>query len=157
MRLLASPRRGTLSEPARLRLQEDKQPFQQERYMAHPKEHRSQFGNSASLGMAPAIFNPMMTICVDLNATILEGFATAQKDWADFFQRRIREDVAVSRQLMHCQSLPDMNQIYSQYLQTAFEQYREQSEHVVQRSASMAQHLTETTEAKASEAARARH
>jgi hypothetical protein len=125
--------------------------------MAQSKEQRSQVVNSAWLGMAPAMFNPMMTIFVDLNATILEGFATAQKDWADFLQRRIREDVAVSRQLMNCQSLPDMYQIYSQYLQTAFEQYREQSEHVVHRGASMAQHLAEKTEAKASEFSRVRH
>jgi hypothetical protein len=101
--------------------------------------------------------NPMMTALADMSGSILEGFATAQKDWADFFQRRIREDVAVSRALMNCQSLPDMYQIYSLYLRTAFEQYREHSEQVVQRGASMAQHLAETTEAKAREAARTRH
>jgi hypothetical protein len=41
--------------------------------------------------------------------------------------------------------------------QTAFQQYREQSEKVVQRSESMAQHIAETTEGNAKEAARARH
>jgi cation transport regulator ChaB len=97
--------------------------------------------------------NPMMMIIANMNATILEAFAAAQKDWADFFQRRVKEDVAVSRQLMsHCHSLPDMHRIYSQYLETAFEQYREQSEHAVQRSTRVARHLAETTtEAKASE------
>jgi hypothetical protein len=101
--------------------------------------------------------NPMMTALADMSGSILEGFATAQKDWADFFQRRIREDVAVSRALMNSSSLPDMYQIYSQYLRTAFEQYREHSEHVVQRGATIAQHLAETTEAKVKEAARTRH
>ena len=125
--------------------------------MAQTKEERRQRGNFLSLGIAPVMFNPMMTIFADLNATILDGFATAQKDWADFFQRRIREDVAASRELMNCQSLADMHQVYSEYLRTAFEQYREQSEHVVQRSASMAHHLAETTEAKTRDAARARH
>jgi hypothetical protein len=110
------------------------------------KEGRRQGGNALSFGMAPAMFNPMMTILANMNATILEGFATAQKDWADFVQRRVREDVAVTRQLMNCQSLADMHQIYSQYLRTAFEQYREQSEQVVQRGAGMAQHLAEATE-----------
>lgn len=45
----------------------------------------------------------------------------------------------------------------SQYFQTAFEQYQKQSEKVVQRGESMAQHLTETVEATAKEGARARH
>jgi hypothetical protein len=125
--------------------------------MAQSQGERRQTGNVLSLGVAPAMVNPMMTILAGMSGSILEGFATAQKEWADFFQRRIREDVAVSRQLMACQSLADMHQIYSEYLRTAFEQYREQSEQVVQRSASMAQQLAERTEDKAREAARARH
>jgi cation transport regulator ChaB len=53
--------------------------------------------------------------------------------------------------------LADIHQIYSQYFQTAFEQYREQSEKVVQRSESMAQHLAATTDSAAKNGARARH
>jgi hypothetical protein len=75
----------------------------------------------------------------------------------DFVPRRIKEDVAVSRQLMRCQSLPEMHHVCSQYFQTAFEQYQKQSEKVVQRGESMAQHLTETAEAGAKEGGRARH
>ena len=71
--------------------------------------------------------------------------------------RRITEDVAASRQLMRCQSVAEMHQIYSQYFQTAFEQYQKQSEKVVERGESMAQHLAETTEASAKEGTRARH
>jgi hypothetical protein len=110
------------------------------------KEDRRQGGSSLPLGMAPVMFNPIMTIFAELNATVLESFAAAQMDWAAFVQRRVKEDVVVSRQLLNCQSLADMHQVYAQYLRTAFEQYREQSEQVVQRSASMAQHLTEATE-----------
>jgi hypothetical protein len=65
------------------------------------------------------------------------------------------EDVALTRQLLKSHSVADMHQIYSQYLQTAFQQYRDQSEKVVQRSESI--HLAATTEAIAKEAARARH
>jgi Phasin protein len=99
----------------------------------------------------------MVTIFADLSGTLVERFATAQKDWADFLQLRIREDVAVTRQLMHCHSLADMHQVYSQYLQTAFQHYCEQSEKVVRRSESVAQHLAETTEANTKESIRARH
>jgi hypothetical protein len=125
--------------------------------MAHTKEERSPAGSWLSLGMAPTMVNPIMMMVANMNATILEGFAAAQKDWADFVQRRIKEDVAASRQLMSCRSLPDMHRVYSEYLETAFEQYREQSEHAIQRSTRVARHLAETTEAKASESTRARH
>ena len=80
----------------------------------------------------------------------------AQKEWADFVHRRIKEDVAVSRQLMQCHSLADMHQIYSQYFAKAFEQYHQQSTKVVQRGQSMAEHLAEAAENEKG-AAQARH
>ena len=126
--------------------------------MAQSKEERGHLGNSfMGVGLTPTFTNPMLTILADMNATFLEGLATAQKDWADFVQRRTREDVAVTRQLLKSHSLADMHQIYLQYLQTAFQQYRDQSEKVVQRSESIAQRLAETTEGSTKEAARARH
>ena len=76
----------------------------------------------------------------------LESATTAQKEWADFLHLRIKEDVAVSRQLMQCHSLADMHQIYSQYFAKAFEQYQQQSTKVVQRGQSMAEHLAEAAE-----------
>ena len=126
--------------------------------MAQSKEERGHRGNSfMGADLTPAFTNPMLTIFADMSATFLEVFATAQKDWADFVQRRTREDVALTRQLLKSHSLADMHQIYSQYLQTAFQQYRDQSEKVVERSESLAQHLAETTEVSAKEVARARH
>ena len=109
------------------------------------------------VGMQPIMQNPMMAILAEMNGSFLESVATAQKDWVDFVNRRIKEDVAVSRQLMRCQSLAKMHQIYSHYLRTAFEQYQRESEKVVQRGESMAQHFAETTEAAVKEGARARH
>ena len=109
------------------------------------------------VGMPSIMQNPMMAILAEMNGSFLESVATAQKDWVDFVHRRIKEDVAVSRQVMRCQSLAEMHQIYSHYLRTAFEQYQKESEKVVQRGESMAQHLAETTEAAVKEGARARH
>ena len=127
--------------------------------MAQSKESQRQAMNAfrGMVAMPPIMQNPLMAILAEMNGSFLESLATAQKDWADFVHRRITEDVAVSRQLMRCQSMPEMHQIISQYFQTAFEQYQKQSEKVVQRGESMAQHLAETTEAAAKEGARARH
>src|SRR5215470_17666319 len=124
--------------------------------MAQAKDDRTQMANAFSFGMSAPFVNPMMTIFTDLSGTLVEGLATAQRDWADFGQRRIREDVAVTRHLMNCHSLADMHQVYSQYLQTAVQHYREQSEKVLRRGESIAQHLAETTEADTKDSIRAR-
>jgi hypothetical protein len=49
-----------------------------------------------------------------------------------------------------------MHQIYSQYLQTAFRQYREQTEQVVQRGEALTRHIAKTTETNAPGHCRAR-
>ena len=125
--------------------------------MAQPKHQQMLNSIAGMVAWPPIMQNPMTTILAEMNGSFLESVATAQKDWMDFVHRRIKEDVAASRQLMRCQSLPEAHQIYAQYLETAFEQYQKQSEKVVQRGESMAQRLAETTEAAAKDVARARH
>jgi phasin protein len=124
--------------------------------MPQSKEERNQPLNSFGWGMQPMMHTPMLAIFAEMNGTLLESMATAQKDWADFLHRRIKEDVAVSRQLIQCHSLADMHQIYSQYFTKAFEQYQQQSAKVVQRGQSMAEHLGDTNE-NGKETGRARH
>jgi transcription initiation factor TFIIIB Brf1 subunit/transcription initiation factor TFIIB len=89
--------------------------------------------------------NPLLAVVTDINGKWLENAARVQKDWAEFVHQRVKEDVAVSHRLMNCQSLADMQQIYSQYCQTAFEHYREQSERVVQRGKSMTEVVAQST------------
>jgi phasin protein len=126
--------------------------------MAQSKQEPMLISNSASAWtMAPAFANPILMMLADMNGMYMEGLATAQREWAEFLQRRIREDMAVTRHLLNCHSLADMHQVYAQYLQTAFQQYREQSEKVTQRGESIAQHLADTTAAKAKDVDRAHH
>jgi hypothetical protein len=124
--------------------------------MPQSKEERNQQLNSFGWGVQPMMHTPMFAIFAEMNGTLLESVATAQKDWADFMHRRIKEDVAVSRQLMQCHSLADMHQVYSRYLATAFEQYKEQSTKVVQRGQAIAEHVAEATQ-NGKEGTRARH
>src|SRR5262245_30621058 len=108
-------------------------------------------------GMPPFLNNPFVSILAEMSGSFLESVATAQKDWMDFVHKRIKEDVGVFRQLMRSQSLAEMHRVYSEYLQTTVEAYQKQSERVVHRGESMAQHLAETMEGAAKEGARARH
>jgi cation transport regulator ChaB len=117
--------------------------------MAEARDEQHTSANSFAWSIPPVAGNPLLTVVTGINGKLLESVATAQKDWSEFVHRRVKEDVAASQQLMSCQSLTDMQQIYSQYLQTAFEQYREQSERVVQRGKSMAEELAQAMESRA--------
>ena len=102
--------------------------------------------------------NPLLAVATDVNGKLLESVASAQKAWVDFVHRRVKENLAASQRLLNCKSLTDVQEVYSQYLLTAFEHYREQSEKVVQTGKSMTEGLAQTTESRVGEIAqRTRH
>ena len=125
--------------------------------MPNSKQERNQALNSFSPPTLHSMLQtPLFAIWAEMNGAFMESVATAQKDWMDFVQQRVREDVAVSRQLMRCQSLPEWHQVYAEYLSKTLEQYKEQSSEVVQRGQAVAEHIAEATE-NGKESARARH
>ena len=97
--------------------------------------------------------NPLIAVATDVNGKLLESVASAQKEWVEFVHRRIKENVAASQRLLNCKSLTDVQEVYTQYLLTAFEHYREQSEKVVQTGKSMTEGLVQTMEPRADEIA----
>jgi hypothetical protein len=94
--------------------------------------------------LRPVLSTPLFSVLTDINGKLLETVAGAQKEWAEFMHRRVEEDIAVSQQLLSCRSLGDVQQIYSQYLLTALEQYQEQSKRTVQRGQATADGLAQT-------------
>ena len=126
--------------------------------MAEARDGQRIGANSFTRPMPLVAGNPLFAAVTDMNGKLLESVAGAQKDWAEFVHRRVKEDIAASQQLMSCQSLTDMQEVYSQYLRNMFEQYREQSERVVQRGKSMTEELASSMKLGAEETAqRARH
>lgn len=126
--------------------------------MAEARDGQRTSGNSFARSTPPVAGNPLFAVVTDINGRWLESIASAQKDWAEFVHRRVKEDIAASQRLLNCQSLADIQQIYSQYLRTAFDQYREQSDRVIQRGKSMREELTQSLESGAGEIMqRARH
>jgi len=97
--------------------------------------------------------NPLLAVATDVNGKLLESVASAQKEWVEFVHRRIKENLAASQRLLSCKSLTDVQEAYSEYLLTAFEHYREQSEKVVQTGKSMTEGLAQTMEPRADEIA----
>ena len=114
--------------------------------MAEARDGQRNGGNSFAWSMPPVAGNPLLAVMTDINGKLLESVANAQKDWAEFVHRRVKEDIAASHQLMNCQSLTDIQEIYSQYLRRVFAQCREHSERLVQRGKSMTEELAQTRE-----------
>jgi cation transport regulator ChaB len=105
--------------------------------------------NSLTWPMPSVAGNPLFAVVTDMNGKLLESVARVQKEWAEFVHRRVKEDIAASQQLMNCQTLADVQQVYSQYFRTAFEQYREQSERAVQRGKAVTEELAQAMEPRA--------
>ena len=110
--------------------------------MAEARDGQGTVGNSFAWSMPAVAGNPLLAAVTDINSKFLESAAIAHKEWAEFLHRRVKEDIAASQQLMKCQSLAGMQEIYSRYLRTAFDQYREQSEKAVERGTSITKELS---------------
>ena len=100
--------------------------------------------NSTNWPLSPVLSTPLLAVLADINGKLLESAATAHKDWAEFVHRRVKEDIAASQRLMSCRSLGDMRQVYSEYMRTALEHYRDKSEKGVQRGKSTTEGLAKT-------------
>ena len=123
--------------------------------MGSKQERNDALNSFAHPMMQSMLQTPLFAIWAEMNGSFMESIATAQKDWSDFVHRRIKEDVAVGRRLMQSKSVADMHQVYSEYLNNAFEQYKEQSTKVIERGQTMAEHMVEASDNEKS--ARARH
>ena len=118
-------------------------------------EQRTDTGANSFAWPIPSMLpgNPLLAVATDANGKLLESVASAQKEWVEFVHRRIKENVAASQRLLNCKSLTDVQEVYTQYVLTAFEHYREQSEKVVQTGKSMTEGLGQTMEPRADEIA----
>jgi hypothetical protein len=119
--------------------------------MAEARDGQRAGANSLTWSIPAVAGNPLFAVVTDVNGKLLESAVRVQKDWAEFVHRRVKEDIAASHRLANCQSLTDMQQIYSQYFQTAFAQYREQSERAVERGKSMTEAIAQSMEFRARE------
>jgi hypothetical protein len=113
--------------------------------MAEARDRES-IGANLTWSVPSVVGTPLLAVLTDINGKLLESVASAQKDWVEFVHQRVKEDFAVSQQLLSCRSVSDMQSIYSRYIRTAFEHYREQSEKAVQRGKLTTEDVAQTME-----------
>lgn len=124
--------------------------------MVQAKE-KSEVNNSAFGAASFFMSNPLAALFAEVSGTVLQTIATAQKEWAEFMDRRVREDIAVLHQLMQCQSPADFNRAYSDYVTKAVQQYQEQSAKIALRGQSLAGHITRSAQNEEGSRAQSRH
>jgi hypothetical protein len=67
---------------------------------------------------------PALTAMAQVNGKVYENLSAMNKSWAEFLNRRLKEDLGVASQLATCKSMQDVYGLYSEYLQTAMSDYR---------------------------------
>jgi len=121
--------------------------------MTEVRHEQRTTANSFAWPMPPMPPGSPLLAVADINGKFLESASSAQKEWAAFVHQRVKENVAVTQRLLSCQSFTDMQHLYSQYLRTAFDQYREQSEKALQTGKSITEGFARTMESRVGEVA----
>jgi len=87
---------------------------------------------------------PALTAMAEVNTKLYESIAAANREWASFVNRRLKEDLAVPQQLAECKNLQDLYRVYAQFFQNARSQYQSGIEQMTKLSQSMAENALQT-------------
>jgi hypothetical protein len=87
---------------------------------------------------------PTFTAMADVNTKLYESLAAANRDWASFINRRLKEDLAVPQQLAECRSLQDFYRVYARFLQNACSHYQSGLEQMTKLSQSITENALQT-------------
>jgi phasin protein len=82
---------------------------------------------------------PTLTAMAEANTKLYESIAAANREWASFVNRRLKEDLAVPHQLAGCKNFHDLYAVYAQFFQNACSQYQSELEQMTKLGQSMAQ------------------
>src|SRR3979490_1861070 len=62
---------------------------------------------------------PALTAMAEGNGKLYENIATMNKSWVAFVNRRLKEDLAMPKQLVACKTVQEMYGVYTDFVQTA--------------------------------------
>jgi Phasin protein len=86
---------------------------------------------------------PALTAMAEANTRLYESIAAANREWALFVNRRLKEDLAVPQQLAECKNLPELYRVYAQFFQNACSQYQSGLEQMTRLGRSMAENAVQ--------------
>lgn len=107
---------------------------------AGAKEGRHQPGSSpVGLQAIMEMQRPAAQTMLEVNRRLYDGIVEINKEWASFVNSRLKEDLAVPRQLAACKSMQDMLGVYSEYVGRAYSQYQSGFEQMAKLGRAMAE------------------
>jgi hypothetical protein len=74
------------------------------------------------------INRPALAAMAQVNGRVYDSLAMFNRNWVDFINRRLKEDLGVPRQLAACKSVQEMYSVYADFFQTALSDYRSEFE-----------------------------
>lgn len=119
----------------------------------------------ADYGMAPMMLpmgfealmefhRPTLAAMAQVNGKVYENIAAINKNWVNFVNRRLKEDMAMPKQLVGCKTVQEMYGVYADFFQTAFADYQSEFEQMTKLGKSLADETMQVVQARAEEVAR---
>jgi Phasin protein len=99
------------------------------------------FGFDAMMRMQ----RPALAAMVEMNGRLCESITAVNQEWATFVNRCLKEDLAVSQQLAQCRTVQDLYQVYAQFFQNTWAQYRSGLEQATKLSRAVAEHALQSS------------
>ena len=99
---------------------------------------------------------PALSAMAEVNGKVYENLATLNKSWVAFVNRRLKEDLAMPKQLAECKTVQDMYTVYADFFQTAVTDYQSSFEQMSKLGKAMAEDTVQTVQTRLEETARTR-
>jgi len=100
------------------------------------------------------INRPALTAMAQVNGKVYDNLAAFNRNWASFINRRLKEELAMPRNLAGCKTVQDMYGVYSEFFQTAVADYQSEFEQMTKLGKSLAEETAQIMQARMDEATR---
>ncbi len=88
------------------------------------KHANGEFTMPFGLDMTGFMYQPVFAAMADVNRSVYSDLTEFNKEWANFVNRRLQEDLSLPQQFGACKTTLDVFKVYSDFYQQAFEDYQ---------------------------------
>lgn len=97
---------------------------------------------------------PALNAMAQMNGKVYENIAAMNKTWTAFVNRRLKEDLAMPKQLAACKTVQEMYGVYTEFMQTAYADYQSEFEQMTKLGKSLAEETAQAMQSRMEDAAR---
>jgi hypothetical protein len=97
---------------------------------------------------------PALAAMAQMNGKVYDNIAAINRNWVNFLNRRLKEDMAMPKHLAACKTVQDMYSVYADFFQTACADYQSEFEQMTKLGKSLADETMQAIQARVEEATR---